>query len=360
VSDPKNASLSGEGFRFYRWTDRATGHETDVLSVTSIRKLCGESYNLVNWQMANLVDAALGTQKRTVIGPRGGVSEKREVFEFPSEFAAKYVETEGEQGAIDTLRKWLRERAEEPKNVPGVRGTMVHEAIEKNVAWDRIERPYVEAAFARLSNRDRGKVKRAVNDEDVFFVRNAVRHYWAMREETPMIVLAREVQCWNLSAGYAGTFDALVWLLGSYEDGKFVPIPAAAQAKARSIKQPTLADIVAVGGELVLLDWKTSKGIYTDQVVQAHAYLAAEFVGTDGVIDKRLTQLLTAAHRGGLAHIRPNGWALHLFPYEPVVTYAFLGSVAFARFLARYPKPTALFSENLSGMSSEIDEEGEE
>src|SRR3972149_6514591 len=95
--------LNGEGFRFYRY-DAGDGSEpVDLLSVTSIRSLCGESYNLVNWQMANLADAALGTMKRVVIGPRGGVKEVRQVFEFPSEFAQKYDATNGEQPKIDEL-----------------------------------------------------------------------------------------------------------------------------------------------------------------------------------------------------------------------------------------------------------------
>ena len=110
---PKDATLSGDGFRFYRWTDAATDEPTDVLSVTSIRKLCGEPYTLVNWQLANLADAALGTMKRVVVGPRGGISEKRLIQEYPCEFAQLYdAASVGELGTpaqskIDELRRWL-------------------------------------------------------------------------------------------------------------------------------------------------------------------------------------------------------------------------------------------------------------
>jgi hypothetical protein len=348
--------LNGEGFRFYRY-DAGDGSEpVDLLSVTSIRNLCGESYTLVNWQMANLADAALGAMKRTVIGPRGGVKEVRQVFEFPSEFAQKYDATNGEQPKIDALRKWLREQAEEPKNIPAVRGTITHEAIEKNVAWDRIERPYVEAAFAGLSHRDRTKVKRDINDEDIRFVRNSVRHYWHMRETLPMIILAREVRVLNLTAGYAGTFDALVWLLGVFDAaGDFVPLEID-RMKLPKIEAITVDIIRQLGGVLALLDWKTSKGLHTDQVLQAHAYLAAEFVVVDGQKDERLTALLEAAQSGGLAHIRPNGWGLHLFSFEAEAVRAFLGSVAFARFLAKFPQPDAIFKYELRGASDEEDE----
>ena len=83
---------NGGTFRFYRYDPEDGSEPVDLLSVTSVRTLCGESYNLVNWKLANLADAALGTMKRTVIGPRGGVSEKRQVWEYPSEFARKYAE----------------------------------------------------------------------------------------------------------------------------------------------------------------------------------------------------------------------------------------------------------------------------
>jgi hypothetical protein len=234
---------------------------------------------------------------------------------------------------------------------------MTHEAIEKNVAWDRIERPYVESAFAALSLKDRRKVKRAVSDEDVSFVRNGVRHYWDMRTEIPMLLLAREVRVVNLTAGYAGTFDALAWLMGTVEHGFFRMATTAQMADARLVRNPTLTDIQRIGGTLALLDWKTGKDLHTDQVVQAHAYLSAEFAVIAGKRDERITALLNKAQFGGLAHIRPNGWGLHLFPYEPEAVRAFLGSVAFARFLAAHPEPTSMFTATLRGASNETDEE---
>lgn len=347
--------MNGDGFRFYRYTDDA-GLVTDLLSVTSIRSLCGESYNLVNWKMANLADAALGTQKRTVIGPRGGVKEVRQVFEFPSEFARLYGESGGEQGKVDALRKWLRERGDEPRNIAANRGSIVHEAIEKSVRWDRIERPYVEDAFTRLSASDR-KRSGAITDEDVYFVRHSMRQFWDMREAVPMVLLAREVRVLNITVGYAGTFDTLAWLLGDIaDDGSFVPLPQEKRVEAGSIgPNATAADVARIGGFIALLDWKTATDIHSDNVVQAHAYLAAEFAVRDGVRDERLTDLVKGAMVGGLVHIRPNKWALDLFRWDPAVIRAFFGSVAFARFLAAYPKPDKLFSAVLSGSAGEVE-----
>lgn len=354
--------MNGDGFRFYRYDPGDGSEPVDLLSVTSIRSLCGEGFQLVNWKMANLADAALGTQKRVVIGPRGGVKEVRQVFEFPSEFVKAYLATNGDQSKIDALRKKLREQADEPRNVAAVRGSLAHTAIERNVKWDRIERPWVEAEFASLSARDRKKVKRLVNDEDVAFVRNSVRHYEQMRVDIPMVILGREVRVLNLTAGYAGTFDALVWQLGTWEgegeDAVFVPLPPAKMEQALAIRadRVTAKDVARIGGELVLLDWKTAKGVHTDYVVQAHAYLSAEFAIVNGVRDERLTALLKAALKGGIVHIRPNGYGLYLFEYSDEVVNAFLGSLFFARLLARFPKPTAIFSAIRLGASEEVEE----
>ena len=230
-----------------------------------------------------------------------------------------------------------------------MRGTITHEAIEKNVEWDRIERPFVENAFAGLSSRDRNKMRDGVSDQDVSFVRNGVRQYWDMRQHVPFVIIARELQVFNLTAGYAGSFDALVWMVP--DDWGSRPLPKGSEI--------TLPWVKAEGGsvdQIVLLDWKTGKGVYTDQVVQAHAYLSAEFVGSDGIVNRRLTDLLLAARRGGLVHIRPNAWAVHLFEYEEEIVRAFFGSVAFARFLAKHPEPFGMFTKTYKGESPEEDE----
>jgi hypothetical protein len=267
-----------------------------------------------------------------------------------------YEESEGHQDRIDALRRWTRERADEPRNIAAVRGTLTHESIEKDVAWDRIERPWVESAFARLSQKDRKKIKDGISDEDVNFIRNSNRHYWDMRSNVPMVILAREVRVVNMNAGFAGTFDALAWVLGYFDDdGEFTPMEPEEQAEARAIKpgRVTVDDVQRIGGTIVLLDWKTSKDIHTDQVVQCHAYLSAEFAVVDDVRDERITRLLVAAAHGGLVHIRPNGWALYVFPFEGEAVDAFMGSVIFARYLANHIEPDGIWSHTFKGQSTE-------
>lgn len=313
-----------------------------MLSVTSIRQLAGQPFNLVQWQLGNLVDTAMGTVAREVIGPRGGRKKVHVPEEFPGEFLRRLTATGGEQKKLDEVRKWLRDTADHPRNVAAARGSMVHDAIEKNVAADRIERPWVEASFARLSQRDRKGLHEIVTDEDVEFVAACIRQYEAMRRDRPFVLLAREVQVWNLTAGYAGQADVFVWFLPEGED-------VAYWQRQADKGMVTVDDVQKVGGRLGLGDWKTAESVHLDHVVQVTAYVAAEFVGTDGVIDKRLTAILTATTLGAVIHIRPEGWGIYLIPLSGPALRAFLGSVALARFIAAHPKVSELFTASMEG-----------
>lgn len=355
MAGPQDASISADGFRFYRWDD-GDNDPTDVLSVTSIRKLCGEPFTLVNWQLANVIDVAMGTQKRPAIGKKGQVLKGKFTnvpTQWPSEFVQRYLDasvmrddlddddgvmtTWADKEKLETLRKWLRAQADEPRNMAARRGTIVHAAIEYNIKTDQVERDWVESEFANLSKRDRDRATEGVTFEDIDFIRDSVRWYWDMRDKVPFVIIAREPQVWNLTAGYAGSADALVWVLPKVHP-QSLPKP----------DQITQALIEEVGGYTVLLDWKTSKGVYTDHVVQVHAYLGAEFVGSNGVKDERLTEILRATMKGGLVHIRPEGWDISYVDFREDVMYAFLGSCAFARFLGRFPEPQALFTSTIN------------
>jgi len=339
---PLNATLSGDGFRFYRWQEVGTEEEFDLLSVTSIRKLCGEGYGLVNWQLNNVIDTVFGTVKRPAIGKRGKPLKGKYVYrieEFPSEFAKRYMAADNQQGAMDMLRKWTRESADEPRNIAARRGTIVHAAIEKNIQSDRIERDWVEAEFMKLSARDKASANTGVTDNDVKFVHDAVRQYEDMRATVPFVIIAREPQVFNLTLGYGGSADTIIWFLPEGTDPRSLP----------PMRLVTIEDVARIGGYLAVGDWKTSKSVFTDHVVQIHAYGAGEFVGADGVKNHRLTELLQATTKGVIVHIRPTGWGVHTFPFTEEVFTGFAGSVAFARLLAKYPRANVLFEENFSG-----------
>jgi hypothetical protein len=233
---------------------------------------------------------------------------------------------------------------------------------------------------AKIENQwadERRKVKPEVTDDDIRFVLNAMRQYWDMRTKVPFVIIAQEPQVWNLTAGYAGSFDVLLWFLGDWQEVRvganeddedvfeeqFVPIPGvdAAALQARADKHLlTLPDVLDVGGTLTLGDWKTSGGVYTDHVVQTTAYLSSDFVGTDGVIDFRLSDILEAAMRGCVISIRPDHAGCYFFDYRQDITRAFLGSVAFARFMALNKTPDAIFDRKIEIVAEGTDASADE
>jgi hypothetical protein len=343
MTAPKNAITLPGGFRAYRWTDAETGEKTDVLSVTSIRRYCGEPFRLVNWKIANVVNVAMGVRSVERIGPRGG---KKKVYvqdgDFPGQFVTKMLASEGETEELARVRHWLNQNADEPRDRPATRGTVVHEAIEGGIRPRDITQDYVEAAFARDHN------ILPVGEEDVAFVRDCLRQHADMRNHVPYVILARELQVWNLTAGYAGSFDVLLWLL---PEGTNELALAHWQGRADAGKV-TLDEIRVIGGEIVLGDYKTSPEVYTDHVTQVTAYMAAEFVGTDGKKDPRLTEILNAAMNGALIQIRPDFWSIDFCAFTEPVLQAFLGSCIFARFLAQHDSPKELFTKVLKGKAT--------
>lgn len=113
-------------------------------------------------------------------------------------------------------------------------------------------------------------------------------------------VLFAEKQVWNLTYGYAGTPDALFLL---------------------------------PNGRIIVVDFKTGGGVYIDHAVQVTAYGMGEFVGENGVIDVRATDQLLHADGLALLHLANNYWEWIEVNPDPDIFRAFIGSLAFARFL---------------------------
>lgn len=379
---PANASVNGDGFRMYEWPGATPGADLEllqrygatephaVLSVTSIRTLAGEPFQLVNWKVGNVVNVAMGQRAgdwRDYSKSKRGRLVHGYIKDgpFPGEFMTRLVATRGNEVQMDDLRRWLRESADEPRDVAAVRGSVVHKLIELNAPLDRVTEESVRERFDKQWAEEKRKVKPAVTDEDVFFVVNAMANYWDMRLHVPFVVLAQEPQVWNLEAGYAGSLDGLFWFLGHFDSNNdFVPLPGATpeliadwqrRATAGTV---SLDDIRAVGGFVAVGDWKTSKGVYTNHVVQVTAYMGATFVGRDGVIDPRLTAILEACMTGVLVHIRPNSWAVDPFVWNEGTFMAFLGSCTFARFLAMNKRPDDLFIKTIRGSANGEPPEG--
>lgn len=260
TAGPPDAKIGKDGARRYYWPN-PDGGEYECLSVTSVRKLLGQPFGLVNWQMGKIIDRAL-----------------------TEEFAAKFSQREDSS----LLRKWLRAATTEERDKAAAKGLDIHGALEMGFTPDQCNdetRPYVAQVRSFL-------------------------------DDTGATIVAQEFTCWNLTSGYAGTADVL-------------------------LQMPD--------GQMVLGDWKTSKGVHVDHIIQLHAYLAAEFVGQRGIPDESLTEKIRSCGQAGILHLRHDGWTWHEVPFRQDVLAAFLGAVEFAKLVSVHDKPDRLFAGERSG-----------
>lgn len=367
---PRNATVNGDGFRIYPWPGGDTElnrrfnavEQQDLLSVTSIRALAGIPFQLVNWQVNNVVSLAMGSRKATVIGPRGGVSEKYVPDgEPPGEFVKRMLEVTT-QKERDELRRWLKSTADEPRDIAAVRGSVVHKLIEDRLPTNIIDQAVIYNRMAKQWADEKRKAPIAITDQDYNFVWNALIQYEDFRQKVPFVIVAQEPQVYHLKAGYGGSADVLMWFLGEWtrvgEDVEFRAIPDAdlVELQKRADRGSiTVSDIEQIGGQVAVGDWKTSKDVYTGHIVQTTAYLAAEFIAEDGIIDERLTEILGKASLGMVIQIRPDRWEVDLFEMRQDVLRAFFGSVAFARFLAFHKRPDTLVAYRAEGQAPDTE-----
>lgn len=132
-----------------------------------------------------------------------------------------------------------------------------------------------------------------------------LQQYLDWREAAEAEVLASEFQVWNLTVGYAGTVDLLV----------------------------RLAD-----GSIALVDLKTGDKLYAEMALQLTAYLMAEFVGANDVVDERLTQLLHQTSRIGILHLSATGWEYIGLRPDPETWTAYRALLYYVTWLGRHDK----------------------
>lgn len=253
---PRNARLTDDGLRLYHWP--ATGQ--DVPSVTTVRRLAGIPHSLHQWSINQVVDR--------VIDNVGAIRAQL-----------------GDPRQLDDLRSWLRAAATDERDRRGSLGTAVHDA----------------AAM--------GRSLVDVSPEVAPFL----RQYYAWLATSRAEVVLAERQVWNLTAGYAGTFD----LIARFPDGS-----------------------------LWMVDLKTGSGLYSDHGLQLAAYRYAEFVsrsaGTDGggledVVDEEATALLRAVSGTAVLHLSAKRWEFHSLLTGPDEIAAYLGLLRFAVWSHEHP-----------------------
>lgn len=179
----------------------------------------------------------------------------------------------GDAGNVKLVRTHLRAGATEERDAAAKLGTAVHDAAATG---------------------------RALSDVPPN-VAPRLRQYMDWLEVSGAEVLASEFQCWNLAVGYAGTADLLVRLRD---------------------------------GSVWLVDLKTGKGVYGDHALQLIAYLRAEFVGSDNVVDSATTALLHEARGMAVLHLADKGWEFRSLTADAATWNAFRGLLLFADWTA--------------------------
>jgi hypothetical protein len=173
--------------------------------------------------------------------------------------------------------RWLRSAATEERDAAAELGTLVHDLAVRRVALANVADP----------------------DAYPFLVQ-----FYDWLRVSGATIIATEQQVFNLTVGYAGTFDCLV------------EFP---------------------NGDIAVVDLKTGRGTYAEHALQLVSYSLAEFVGADDVIDVGLTQLLHSANTMALLHLRADGWKYQRVPADPGMFRAFRALAAFAVWMAKHP-----------------------
>jgi hypothetical protein len=253
TSGPKNATTDPEtGLRSYTWQGRL------LPSVSSLRRMAGLSFQLHQWTISRVVDRAvnetdiLNAMLARPARPRERVRDKNVRLE---------------------ARRWLRSAATEERDSAAELGTAVHTAA---TTGQRVEDV----------------------DEDV---RPYLRQYTNWLADSGAIIIAVEKQVFNLTLGYAGSFDLLVQF---------------------------------PNGDIYVVDIKSSRGTYTDHALQIVGYALAEFVGEDDKVNDRLTKMLASARGMALLHLTADGWTFQRVKVTPDLFAAFRGLLTFATFMA--------------------------
>ena len=175
----------------------------------------------------------------------------------------------GDPAEVQVVRHRLRSAATDERDAAADLGTAVHDAAASGRALTDVP----AAVAPRL------------------------RQYLDWLASSKAEILGVEFQVWNLTVGYAGTAD----LLCRFPDGS-----------------------------IWVVDLKTGKGLYADHEQQLLGYLMAEFVGSDDVIDERLTGLLHQATGMAVLHLAADHWEFVSLQATAADWDAFRGMLTYA------------------------------
>jgi hypothetical protein len=268
TTGPRNSSTDPEtGLRYYTWKGRK------LPSSTSLRRMAGLPFRLHQWTISKVVERAV---------------TEYPVMQQMMERPRRPRERVREKNIAKEVSRWLRSAATEERDAAAELGTLVHDYAVKRVPIQQAApecRPFLAQVYGWIA-------------------------------DTGVNVIATEKQVWNLTEGYAGTFDFLV------------EFP---------------------NGDIGVVDLKTGRGTYADHVLQLISYAMGEFIGNDDVIDPVLTKALHAANTMALLHVSEDGWHYQRIPATTEAFIGFRGLIAFATWAAANPEVAPLADLDLTG-----------
>ena len=238
---PKNSITDPQtGLRFYRWQGK------DYPSVTTIRRMAGVTMPLHWWSINQVVDRAVDQL---------------------SELNRKVSTDDPAQAAL--AKTWLRKAVTDKRDVAADLGIRVHRAASEGLGFDQVAADVIPF----------------------------LKQYLDWLAQSGVTILCVEKQVYNITIGYAGSFDILV------------EFPS---------------------GRRFIVDIKTGKGIYSDHALQAIAYGMAEFVGEDDKVLQQETDWMNSVDGMAILHVRPTGWSWNVINPDHDMAEAFVGLLHFA------------------------------
>ena len=171
------------------------------------------------------------------------------------------------------LTRWIAEQgwqeSQAIKSAAGLRGTLIHQGIEDLIDGAEL----YEGGFVNGINRP-------ISLEEYWKLSTFVNWYNEYQPE----IIAKEMRVFSEEGGYAGTFDA----------------------------------IIRVGGEITLIDWKSSSSIHDHFPLQFASYAKAVEETTDLEIVQTACLQLGASNKNGYRFVIYPDWREHYKVFENV------------------------------------------
>jgi hypothetical protein len=260
AKQPGNATIRDDGLRSYPWQGR------QLISATSLRQACGVPYALARWMQGQVALAAVASPTAVKLYADGI-------------YAAS---TKGDTVAIAELEReakaFLLKEANSKRDKAADRGTAIHEVVSRPEGTDVSDVP--PAIWAAAS-----QFHRAI-------------------KELGLTILLQERQVYNLSLGYAGSFDLIC------------------------IKD----------GVVTLVDIKTGAGVYIDHAIQLALYRYGEFIGANDVIDNEATDILHSVSALAILHLGDEAYEWIDVPLSKRLGEAVVAQAVLANFYVEFPQ----------------------